>query len=86
MKKAILFFALLFAAMAPTFAQNAKKEANGNYTAIRQDASAQAAKETGKTFTDTKGAKYAVLESARGKLYYMRTSAKGNVYKCYLKL
>lgn len=86
MKKAILFFALLFAAMAPTFAQNARKDANGNYTAIQQDTSTQGAKSTGKTFTDGKGTKYDVMETAKGKLYYMRTSAKGNIYKCYLKL
>ena len=44
-------------------------------------------KNTGKTYTDSKGVKYPVYESANGKLYIIRTSKKsGNQYKQYLTI
>lgn len=70
----------------PAKAQTVKMDPSGNYVAVNTIKTDTAAKGTGKTFTDTKGAKYPVMESARGKLYYVRTSKAGNVYKVYLKL
>ena len=67
-------------------AQNAKQDPSGNYIALKSSSVKDAGKPTGKTFTDGKGISYPVIESARGKLYYVRTSKSGNVYKVYLKL
>lgn len=64
-----------------------KKDANGNYTAIRSSRSdSTVAKPTGKTYTDTKGNVYPVYISINNKLYIIRTSRTGNKYKQYLKL
>jgi hypothetical protein len=71
---------LLFAALSSK-GQNAKVDDKGNYTAIQSKG-----KETKKTFTDTKGNVFPLLESVNGKLYYLKTSKKGNQYKVYLKL
>ena len=82
MKRIIITAALLIAAFTIQ-AQNARKDATGNYTAINH--AKEPGKATGKTFTDTKGTVYPLFESAKGKLYYMKTSKAGNVYKAYLK-
>lgn len=68
----------------PANAQNARKDATGNYIAINhaQDSTAKQVA----TFTDSKGIKYPVFISAKGKLFYMRTSKAGNVYRAYLKV
>ena len=84
MKKILLAVALLISTA--TFSQNAKQDATGNYVAIKTAKTKDAGKATGKTFTDAKGNKYPVLESARGKLFYIKTSKTGNGYKVYLKL
>ena len=78
-KLAITLF--LFAALS-TKGQNAKIDGQGNYIAIQQSK----AKETKKTFTDSKGNVFPLFESINGKLYYLKTSKKGNQYKIYLKL
>lgn len=83
MKRVIVAIAMIMATMT-SHAQNAKKDASGNYVAIA--ATKTPDKSTGNTFTDTKGIKYPVYESAKGKLYYMRTSKAGNQYKVYIKL
>jgi len=70
----------------PANAQNAKVDATGNYTAINYAKDSTTGKPTGKTFTDAKGIKYPVLISTNGKLYYMRTSKAGKVYKAYIKV
>lgn len=57
------------------------KDSSGNYHAQRSET----AKPTGKTFTDSKGVVYPLLISARGKLFYLRTSKTGNIYKVYIK-
>lgn len=83
MKKFLLIPALFIIMSA--HAQNARKDANGNYTAVsRRDTTA--GKDTGHTFTDKDGKKYNVYVSPRGKLYYYRTSKAGNVYKSYIKV
>ena len=84
MKRAILTLLIIAAGLTGT-AQNAKVDGKGNFVAIKHDANSEPGKATGKTFTDAKGTVYPVLESKKGKLYYMRTSKNGNVYKFYIK-
>ena len=66
---------------------NAIVDANGNYQAVTHKKVASEQSNTGKTFTDSKGAVYPVFKSSAGKLYYIRTSkTSGNDYKVYLTL
>lgn len=80
--KKVLLIASLFIVLTAHAQTKVVKDANGNYSAVKRDT---LSKPTGHTFTDSKGNVYPVFISARGKLYYMRTSKNGNVYKCYLK-
>lgn len=65
-------------------AQHVTKDKNGNYTiAKRSDTTAN--KPTGHTITDRDGKVHPVYISVRGKLFWLRTSKAGNVYKCYIK-
>ncbi len=79
MKKLILAVMLLIAA--PAAGQTVKQDAQGNYVAVKR---AETATKTGQTYTDSKGVVYDVYRSAKGKLFYYRTSKAGNVYKSYL--
>jgi len=80
-----IFIFLLLLSFTGT-AQNATKGKDGNFYALAAtDKAKPGGKETGKTFTDKDGKKYAVLESAKGKLFYIRTSKTGNSYKVYIK-
>ncbi len=83
MKKAIVLLSLIFISLV-AISQNARMDGSGNYVAVKsvQDS----AKATGKTFTDSKGIVYQLMQSAKGKLYYTRISKTGNEYKVYLKL
>lgn len=83
MKRLFVLMIIAFGSLTVS-AQNAKADGSGNYVAV--SAAKAPAKNTGKTFTDTQGKKYPVYESARGKLYYMRTSKAGKEYKVYLKV
>lgn len=78
----IILFLLSFS----TMAQNVKKDANGNYIAVSTKKAKTEARATGKTYTDSKGNVYPVYESAKGKLFIIRTSKTGNTYNQYLKL
>jgi hypothetical protein len=83
----LLILSLGFAAQA----QTVKVDAQGNYIAVKDTATKankpDSGKDTGKTYTDSKGKKWPVMESANGKLYVLRTSAKtGNQYRQYLKV
>lgn len=66
---------------APAAGQTVTKDANGNYVAVKR---AETATKTGNTYTDAKGVVYEVYRSAKGKLFYYRTSKAGNVYKAYI--
>lgn len=72
-------------------AQTVRVDASGNYVAVK-DTTKKASKPdtgkaTGKTYTDSKGNKWPVMESPNGKLYVLRTSKEtGNQYKQYLKV
>ena len=57
------------------------KDQQGNYTMI-----VAKAQSTGKTFTDSKGNIYPIMQSIKGKLFIFRTSKTGKVYKQYLKV
>ena len=86
MKKIIILAAILIS-FNGLFAQNAVKTKDGNYIALKATGTTKDSnKQTGKTFTDTKGVKYPVMESAKGKLFYVKTSKTGNEYKVYIKL
>lgn len=85
MKRLLLLLSIVIASFTAT-AQNAKVDAHGNYVAVKNATVKNTGKNTGKTFTDTKGIVYPVYESAKGKLYYIRKSKAGNEYKVYLKV
>ncbi len=79
MKNLILAVLLLLAA--PAAGQTVKQDAQGNYVAVKR---AETATKTGNTYTDSKGVVYDVYRSAKGKLFYYRTSKAGNIYKAYI--
>lgn len=58
-------------------------DSKGNYRTLAVNKAATSTP-TGKTFTDSKGNKYPVMQSVNNKLYYLKTSKTGNVYKVYL--
>jgi len=83
MKKAIATIAILIAFYGLN-AQNARKDAEGNYHALNYPPDSVA---TGKTYTNAKGEVYPVFSTGKGKLYYGRISAKnGKYYRAFLKL
>ena len=68
-------------------AQTVQKTKDGNYIAVNAAKIDDKGKDTGKTFTDTKGNVYPVFISGKGKLYVIRVSKNtGKEYKQYLKL
>lgn len=85
MKKLITLAALLTLYFVGN-AQQVTKDKSGNYIAVKSAASDEKAKDTGKTYTDTKGNVYPVYVSKNGKLFVIRTSKTGNQYKQYLKV
>lgn len=82
MKKLITLAALLICLTA--HAQHAVKDAQGNYHVVKRD-SVHTDKPEGHTITDKDGKVHPIYVSVHGKLYWLRTSAKGNIYKCYIK-
>jgi len=81
---AAVLIAITFSVSAQTKVVQTKE---GNYTAATVTKTSKSKSvETGKTFTDSKGVKYPVYKSVNGKLFYKRTSKKGNVYNVYLTL
>lgn len=62
------------------------KQQDGTYTATTKAKTSAPGKDTGLKFKDSKGKTYPILQSESGATYYMRTSAKGNIYKAYIKL
>ena len=83
MKKVIILLSAVFVLSLAGSAQNSKVNASGNYVSVAKVR--EPAKNSGKTFTDSKGIVYPVLESAKGKLFYTRVSKAGNEYNVYLK-
>ena len=83
MKKLILAAFILLSLTG--HAQNAQQTKDGNYIAITQQKDT-ASKESGKTYTDSKGQVYPVYITPKGKLFVKKISKAGNSYKMYLKL
>lgn len=83
----VFLMVALFSAMSGN-AQSVKQDANGNYIAVKaiNDSTHTSAKDTGKTYTDTKGNTYPVMISKNGKLFVIRISKTGNRYNQYLKI
>ena len=93
MKNIILSLALVLFSISGVSAQDTPKvkagitlAADGNYIqAARSGRSADKGTATGKTFTTSKGDKYPVMVSKKGRLFVVRTSKKsGKEYKQYL--
>ena len=86
MKKVIVTIAVALFSIVGVNAQKVTTDANGNYVAVKSERVKAEAKETGKTYTDSKGVTYPVMISANGKLFVTKTSKNtGNEYKMYLK-
>lgn len=84
MKKLIITLAITFTALFTQAQTAVKQDASGNYISVSSTAEN---KDTGKTFTDSKGQSFKVYESAKGKLYINRKSkTSGKEYRQYLKL
>lgn len=81
MKKLITLASMLI--VLSSQAQNATKDSNGNYHAIKHE---YIAKDSGKRFQDAKGIWYNVYISEKGKLYYWKLSKTNKLYKRYIKL
>lgn len=87
MKKVTLILSLFLASSVAFSQSRIEKDANGNYVQISASKRASEDKQTGKTFTTSKGDTYPIYVSERGKYYIIRTSKEtGNQYKQYLKL
>lgn len=85
-KIVLISFALFIAFILAANAQTIVRDSKGNYSAVIKPKIAKEAKNTGNTYTDTKGNVYPVYESEKGKLFYTRISKNGNSYNVYLKL
>ena len=78
--KKIITILMAMSVFAIVSAQEVRKDSAGNFIQVRHDST------TGKTFTDYNGVKHPVYKTKSGKLYFIRTSDKGNKYRSYLKL
>lgn len=83
MKKIIIYAFLLMGVSAQAQQkQNVRYDkATGNFYAIKSDTATQ----TGRFYVDSKGTMCPIFKSKKGKLYALRTSKNGNVYKFYIK-
>ena len=87
MKKALILLAVILSLNFGLNAQTVQKTKEGNYIAVSKPGIDDKAKDTGKTFTDSKGNVYPVFISAKGKLFVIRISKTTNKeYRQYLKL
>ena len=87
MKKALILLAVILSLNFGLNAQTVQKTKEGNYIAVKATETSEKAKDTGKTYTDTKGNSFKVYLSAKGKLFVIRVSKNtGKEYKQYLKV
>ncbi len=86
MKKIFVLMLILFSARA--FCQTqVTTNASGNYVSTSKPKASAEGKDTGKTYTDSKGEVYKVYVNSNGKLYIIRKSKKtGKEYKQYLSV
>lgn len=86
MKQIILLAAFICASLV-SFSQKVKKDANGNYYAVKATKDSIGGKKTTITFTDTDGTVYPIYEGSRGGHYIIRINKEtGKIKKQYLKL
>lgn len=89
-KQIILFIIICLASCFADnlMAQQIKADASGNYYQVKSSKTSESkSKQTGKTYTDSKGVTYPIWESVNGKLYVIRISKEtGKEYKQYLKI
>lgn len=85
MKKTLIILTLLFLGTISHAQTKVKQDEKGNFIQVRENLP-EKDKETGQTYTDTKGQEYKVYKSKNDKLYIVRVSKGGNEYKQYLKV
>jgi hypothetical protein len=86
MKKATLFLSLFLASSLAFSQTKVLRDSSGNFVAATAQKKATADKQTGQTFTTSKGETFPIYVSVNGKFYVIRTSKNGNEYKQYLKI
>lgn len=85
MKKTLIALTILFAGITSHAQTKVKQDEKGNFIQVREKVTAKD-KETGQTYTDSKGQEFKVYKSINDKLYIVRVSKAGNEYKQYLKV
>jgi hypothetical protein len=85
--KKIKLITLCMAMSIGAMAQNVvTKNSDGDYVSLKTQREFSPPKPMGGYFVDSKGKKYPIFISAKGRMYYERTSAKTQkVYKVYIK-
>jgi len=85
--KKIKLITLCMAMSIGAMAQNVvTKNSDGDYVSLKTQREVSPPKPMGKYFVDGKGKRYPILLSAKGRMFYERTSAKTQkVYKVYIK-
>ena len=86
MKKTLTILTLLFWGITSHAQTKVKQDDKGNFIQVSNVREKGKDKETGQTYTDTKGQEYKVYKSINDKLYIVRVSKAGNEYKQYLKV
>jgi hypothetical protein len=85
--KQLIFLTSFIIACLNLSAQNARKDASGNYVAVQSVSDSTKANKTGSTYTDSKGNVFPVYISKNQKLFIIRVSSKtGKPYNYYLKI
>lgn len=87
MKKTLIIFTMLCTGIISHAQTKVKKDDKGNFIQVSNNVrEKEKDKETGQTYTDTKGQEFKVYKSINDKLYILRISKFGNEYKQYLKI
>jgi uncharacterized protein YxeA len=86
MKKTLIILTMLFAGINSQAQTKVKQDQKGNFIQVSNVREKEKDKETGQTYTDTKGQEFKVYKSINDKLYIVRVSRSRNEYKQYLKI
>ena len=87
MKKTLIILTMLFAGINSQAQTKVKQDQKGNFIQVSNNVrEKEKDKETGQTYTDTKGQEFKVYKSINDKLYILRISKSGNEYRQYLKI
>lgn len=86
--KRLLFILIITSFSITSYSQTVvTTNSQGNYVAFSNPKVKEADKDTGKTFTDSKGVVYKVYQTSTGRLYILRKSKNTNKeYKQYLEV